>query len=282
MYTRKNRRCQMNINESLFTGSIITELEKRKAAIEFLIGRLQDDICSAPEGALRISRNRKGFQYYHRRTAQDPQGVYIKRKDNPLASALAQKDYDKKLLAALEKQLKAIDRFIKDYDPGAPVTAYEDLTEPRKQLVTPVFVSDEDYVKQWLNVHYEKLGFKKDDPGFYTDRGERVRSKSEVLIANELYRHGIPYRYEYPVCSDGIIIAAPDFNCLNIRLRKEYYWEHLGMIGNEDYANRNAAKLEKYTLAKDFDETSLILTFETGRHPLNTRVIEEKIMKYLV
>ena len=40
----------MIINESLFTGSIITELEKRKAAIEFLIGRLQDDICSAPEG----------------------------------------------------------------------------------------------------------------------------------------------------------------------------------------------------------------------------------------
>ena len=272
----------MNINESLFTGSIITDLEKRKAAIEFLIGRLQDDICSAPEGALRISRNRKGFQYYHRRTAQDPQGIYIKRKDNPLASALAQKDYDSKLLAALEKQLKAIDRFIKDCDPGAPVKAYEDLNAPRKQLVTPVFVNDEDYVKQWLNVPYEKLGFKKDDPEFYTDRGERVRSKSEVLIANELYRHGIPYRYEFPVYSNGVILAAPDFNCLNVRLRKDYYWEHLGMMGKEDYANRNAAKIEKYTLAKDFDETSLILTFETDRHPMNTRVIEEKIRKYLV
>ena len=117
---------------------------------------------------------------------------------------------------------------------------------------------------------------------FYTDKGERVRSKSEVLIANELYRHGIPYRYEYPVFNNGVIMAAPDFNCLNVRLRKEYYWEHLGMMGKEEYANRNTAKIEKYTLAKDFDETSLILTFETDRHPLNTKIIEQKIGTYLI
>ncbi len=267
----------MNVNDSLYTEAV-----KRKNAIELILCRLRKDLSTAPEGTLRITRNRKSFQYYHRHSSQDPQGIYIKREDDPLAAALAQKDYDTKLLISLEKQLKAIDRFLKDFDPGAPLNAYEDLAEPRKQLVTPVFVGDADYVEQWLGVPYEKMGFKPDDPVFYTDRGEHVRSKSEVLIANELYRHGIPYRYEYPVYCGGVLMAAPDFNCLNIRLRKEYYWEHLGMMGKEEYANRNAAKIEKYTLAKDFDETSLILTFETDRHPLNTRVIEEKIRKYLV
>ena len=266
----------------IISDQIISDLMLRRDLINQMIAAISRRVDSAPEGSLRIIRKWNSYQFFKRENKQDTVGQYITRDNQALAASLAQKDYDTKLLASLEKQLRAIDRFIKDYDPAAPIAAYEDLTEPRKQLVTPVFVSDEDYVNQWLGVPYERMGFKMDDPAFYTDRGERVRSKSEVMIANELYRHGIPYRYEYPVYSSGVIMAAPDFNCLNVRLRKEYYWEHLGMMGKEEYANRNAAKIEKYTLAKDFDETSLILTFETDRHPLNTRVIEEKIRTYLI
>lgn len=266
----------------IITDQLISDLNMRRDLICQMISDIQKRLKKAPEGSLRVVKKWNSYQYYQRSSQKDVQGQYIPRDNQTLAAALAQKDYDSKLLAALEKQLKAIDRFLKDYDPGAPISTFDDLTAPRKQLVTPEFVNDEDFVKQWQNVPYEKLGFKKDAPVFNTDRGERVRSKSEVLIANELYRHGIPYRYEFPVFSGGVLMAAPDFNCLNIRLRKEFYWEHLGMMGNDDYANRNAAKIEKYTLAKDFDETCLIVTFETDRHPLNTRVIEEKIMKYLV
>ena len=46
--------------------------------------------------------------------------------------------------------------------------------------------------------------------------------------------------------------------------------------------NKNIRKIEKYTLAKGFDESRLILTFESVRHPLNTRIIEEKIKRYLI
>lgn len=266
----------------IISDQIIDDLTARMDLINQMIAAIHKRLTKAPDGSLRIVKKWNSYQFFKRENRQDTVGQYIPRDKQRLAAALAQKDYDTKLLAVLEKQLKAIDKFIKDFDPGAPAATYEDLAEPRKQLVTPVFVGDADYVEQWLSVPYERLGFKKEDPVFYTDRGERVRSKSEVLIANELYRHGIPYRYEFPVYSNGVLMAAPDFNCLNVRLRKEYYWEHLGMMGKEDYANRNAAKIEKYTLAKDFDETSLILTFETDRHPLNTRVIEEKIRKYLV
>ena len=79
-----------------------------------------------------------------------------------------------------------------------------------------------------------------------------------------------------------MIIAAPDFNCLNVRLRKEYFWEHLGMMGEEKYADRNVKKLEKYTFAEDFDETNLIITMETDNKPLDTRVIDEKIRRFLL
>ena len=79
-----------------------------------------------------------------------------------------------------------------------------------------------------------------------------------------------------------MLIAAPDFNCLNVRSRKDYYWEHLGMMGDAGYANNNIRKIEKYALAKDFDESRLILTFETDKHPLNTKIIEAKIKRYLL
>ncbi|MBR5968014.1 MAG: hypothetical protein IK001_05390, partial [Lachnospiraceae bacterium] len=179
-------------------------------------------------------------------------------------------------------QQAAIDRFLKDYDPEGAQKVFDKLSEPRKQLVTPEVLSDEAFIAKWQNEPYEKLGFGKNDPEYYTARGERVRSKSEILIADALYRHNIPYRYEYPVRHNGVIMAAPDFNCLNVRLRKDYYWEHLGMMGNEEYADRNVKKIEKYSLAEDFDETRLILTMETENKPLDTRVIDEKIRRFLL
>ena len=253
----------------------LNELEEET---DKLIGRVED----YPEGILRISKKWNKYQYYHRSSSTDIRGKYIPRKDHSLAIQLAQKDYDGKLLEVLKEQQKAIERFLKDYDPEATQKVYEKLTEARRQLVTPEFLSDEEFIKQWQNEPYDKLGFGKTDAEFYTARGERVRSKSEILIADALYRHNIPYRYEYPVFSHGVLIAAPDFNCLNVRLRKDYYWELLGMMGKEEYADRNVKKIEKYTLADDFDENRLILTMETEKKPLNTKVIEEKIKRYLL
>ena len=208
--------------------------------------------------------------------------TYLARKDHDTAVRLAQKDYDIRLLAELEKQLKAIERFLSSYNPDAAAQVYAKLSEPRKALVDKGFLTDEEYTAQWQAVPYQRLGFRKDAPEYFTQRGERVRSKSEILIADALYRHNIPYRYEYPLYIDGALVAAPDFNCLNVRLRKEHYWEHLGMMGDKDYANNNVKKLERYSLADGFDESGLILTFETESQPINTRVIEEKIRKYLL
>ena len=212
----------------------------------------------------------------------DHHGKYLANKDRALAVQLAQKDYDTKLLKVLKEQQKAIENFIEAYDPDAAEQVYEKLSEQRKALVTPEYLSDEEFVQQWMSQPYNRLGFKKEDQEFYTAKGERVRSKSEILIADALLRHDVPYLCEVPVYNNGVIFAAPDFKCLNKRLRKVYYWEHLGKLGDQEYSDRNVKKLEKYALADDFDEKSLILTFETENHPLNTKVIEEKIRKYLL
>ena len=263
-------------------NTISEELSQLNKALESRIEVIKKRYKNAPEGSLRIISKWNKHQYYQKINIGDTEGKYIPRKEHETAIRLAQKDYDKKLLETLTNQQKAIERFLKDYDPDAAMQVYEKLSEPRKELITPEFLSDDDYIAQWLNEPYKKLGFKPDDPEFYTAKGERVRSKSEILIADALLRNNIPYRYEYPVFSNGVIIGAPDFNCLNVRLRKDYYWEHLGKLGDQDYSDRNVKKLEQYALSEDFDETRLILTFETDKHPLNTKVIEEKIRRYLL
>ena len=235
------------------------DLEKISNEIEKRIKKISKRLENVPEGSLRVSKAHGKKQFYYK-TDQHQQWKYIQRKDRHLAEQLAQKDYD----------------------PDAAYKVYDNLSEPRKELVTPEYLSDEELINQFLSQPYTRLGFNDDDPEFYTANGERVRSKSEILIADALRRHDVPYLCEYPVYNNGVIFAAPDFKCLNKRLRKVYYWEHLGMLGDQDYADRNVKKMDKYILADDFDENRLILTFETDSHPLNTKVIEAKIRKYLL
>ena len=75
-----------------------------------------------------------------------------------------------------------------------------------------------------------------------TARGEAVRSKSEVIIADLLYANGINYLYEEPLERNGII-KYPDFTIEDDNTGETYYWEHLGMLGNPIYQRRWNEKL---------------------------------------
>ena len=75
-----------------------------------------------------------------------------------------------------------------------------------------------------------------------TSRGETVRSKSEVIIANLLHAGGIDYRYEEPLELDGLT-KYPDFTIEDDNSGETYYWEHLGMLRNLNYRRRWEEKL---------------------------------------
>jgi ATP-dependent DNA helicase RecQ len=68
---------------------------------------------------------------------------------------------------------------------------------------------------------------------FETRQGELVISKSEAIIANILFDEKINYKYEEKLFYSGKKYILPDFTL--IINGKTYYWEHLGMIGNEEY-----------------------------------------------
>ena len=155
------------------------------------------------------------------------------------------------------------------------------LSERRQSLVLPAIETDKGFVERWNAVSYQGKGFPEDYPEHLTDRGERVRSKSEVIIANLLLKEDIPYRYEYPIRLRGIGRVYPDFTVLNVRIRKEFRWEHLGMMDDPDYANKAVRKIRDYQQNGMFPGDSLIITSETRTNPINLRDLKRVIDFYL-
>ncbi|MES1243724.1 MAG: AAA family ATPase [Acidobacteriota bacterium] len=78
-----------------------------------------------------------------------------------------------------------------------------------------------------------------------TARGEMVRSKSEVIIANALAAKGVDYAYEWPLTIDGVT-KYPDFTIEDMESGQTLYWEHCGMLHVPTYRQRWEEKLEWY------------------------------------
>lgn len=247
------------------------------------IGRMvEKSLINAPEGILKISRCKNIPQYYYRKDKMDCSGKYLKKENHVLAYKLAQKEYDMQVLEVLEKQKRRMQCLIKQLEKSDIATIYEQLSLERQQLVKPYVLSDEQYVKQWEAVRYQGKAFDKTAPEIYTERGERVRSKSEKILADKFYMMGIPYRYEYPLHLQGYGIVHPDFLVLNRRTRKEYYWEHFGRMDDVEYCNKTIRKIGSYQRNNIFLGEKLLLTYETSAYPLNMRCVDDLISEFLL
>ena len=79
-----------------------------------------------------------------------------------------------------------------------------------------------------------------------TERGELVRSKSELVIADKLHAAKVDYVYEQPFeLSDGRTLY-PDFTIEDDASGITYYWEHLGLLGDPGYRARWERKRNEY------------------------------------
>ena len=271
-----------NITPMYDADLILDKLMERKRTIEVLLTYLRRQIARAPWGHLRLNKNKQIYQYYQVRQKGDTKGVYLRRNKDSVAAKLAQKDYNIRLAEELAGQLKVIDRFLEDFKPGKVGQIYNSLHPERQKMVTPLFPDVEKFADDWQNMPYIRKEFAPGAAEYYTAKGERVRSKSEIMIADALNRYGVPYRYEYPVRVEGLGLVHPDFNCLNKRTRREYFWEHNGMMGNADYSGYAVNRIEKYMLAGFWPGRNLILTFETEAVPLTAAMIELQIKKDLL
>lgn len=191
---------------------------------------------------------------------------------------IAQVDYNQKILKLLNGRIRMMTDFLNELKKNSPCNAKDELTEGRRRLISPSFADSDISVEKWLSEEYEKKGFYSDENIQMTEKGERVRSKSEVLIANELFKRNIPYKYERPIMLDGITYH-PDFTILNPQTGREVIWEHFGLIDDSYYRDEMVRKLRVYESNGYYLGVNLFITFETNRMQMNLADINSTINK---
>ena len=254
----------------------ILEIEAKE--LRKIIKDVEKRIKIVTKGKLRVAVTKKGFQYYLLdERCNSSYGTYIKKSEIQLAKEIAQSDYDAKVLKIAKARLQAIEMFLRKYEKHSVKDIFEKMNPGRRALVDGLIISDNEYINQWQSVKYVGKNFPEDAPEFMTEKGERVRSKSEKIIADKLFMLGIPYRYECPLVLEGNVKVYPDFTILRMPERKEVYLEHFGMMDDMEYVNTVIYKLNTYERNGIYVGANLFVTYETSRKPLNIKALDNMI-----
>lgn len=272
--------------ELIAPDTLTLQLQQKLLILKETLAQLILDRKNQPKGHLRVAQKNNGRpQYYHYTTPDDLTGKYIRKKNINFARILAQKDYNEEIILQLQKEIAALETYLSQTTSNFS-KFYTTLCPGRRTLVTPVTLTNEKYAAQWLEKNWTGLPFAQDAPFLSTANGERVRSKSEIIIADTLYRYNIPYRYEFPLTlhrseDHTTVTLHPDFLCLNTRTRQEIFWEHFGRMDEPEYAKNAAGKLRLYTENEILPGRNLIITMETKTEPPSTRALEKLITEFL-
>ncbi|MDD5935450.1 MAG: hypothetical protein PUC65_07830 [Clostridiales bacterium] len=264
-------------------------LKKRIDELKTIIEKAETCIAKSPDGSLHIVKNQNTDLYYLRTEAKDTHGKYIRKSQTKLIGQLAQKDYAKKVYSKAKIQQLQLEKCLDKYHPDELYSVYDRLSESKRSLVKPYILSEEAFIKQWKERKLElKTMYGKDDlamipeeDSIITEQGEKVRSKSEKILADKLYLMKIPYVYECPLNMIGYGYIKPDFTVLNSRTKREFVWEHLGLMDDREYCEKAIKKIELYQKNGIYPGRGLILTYETTTHPLSSKVIEGLIEEFL-
>ena len=108
---------------------------------------------------------------------------------------------------------------------------------------------------------------------YETVDGKHVRSKSEVIICNLLHESGLEYQYEEKLFYDNNKWIEPDFT-IKLSNNRKIYWEHVGMLGKEDYDTCWSKKIDIYNR---YFPGCMVKTYEGGSLSKDAKCLIEKI-----
>ena len=114
--------------------------------------------------------------------------------------------------------------------------------------------------RKWMNQTFKKNESYPDSLEHVSNGGIITRSKSEKLIANKLEEWNVTFIYELPLILGGKRYY-PDFTILKDN-GEIIYWEHFGMMSDEDYFIKSNERHREYRANGLCDHTNLIITWE--------------------
>jgi len=257
-------------------------VEKRLNDLEGLVIKKHEQLMHAPEGRLRSTQMHGKERYYQYLPGESGKGIYLPESKMDLAQALAQKSYDERILAAAEGEMKALQKYLGSVPSVMVEDIFESYSDSRQKMIVPIMETDEQFLQRWLNQPSPNVKGRREHPVVITDQGKEVDSKAELVLSMQFDKKNVPFLQQWPiVLKNGRVIYA-DFKVLNLRTRREFLWEHLGMLGSEEYCRHSLPRLNELIMNGFIPGVNLILTWESEACKLDLRVINTLINTYLM
>lgn len=241
------------------------------------------ELKDMPNGYLTIRNDLKqpAYVWTRRRTATG--GIKYDRRiitgRDVLVRQLARKKYLEKSVKLLAEEIHRIDGFLKESRSPTPDNIMKLLPKSYSTLSEDLFFPKRRDANKWAEGPYPQNTLYPEEKIHTTGRGLKVRSKSELFIADKLDTFLLSYQY------DGIIhfedyAFSPDFMIPTIEGMK--YWEHCGKMADPKYRKRNQWKLTMYDKMGIVPWKNLIVTYDSEDGGLDLRIIEAEIRNKLL
>ncbi len=252
------------------------ELQHIDKELEVLKARLK----RAPEGHLNCIRESAKYTRWSYRRHKSAKKQTIPKADVKFAKNLAVKRVDEIRSKELSDNRKAAELYLKHHHKSDEVTQFlKEHSGFIPLLKETEYDLENDTLHSWAYASYPTNPLNPEKKIFETLKGDHVRSKSELLIANFLFTHQIPYRYECSI-ELGSNIYYPDFTIRHPQTKELFLWEHFGMMDETGYQRKAWAKLQNYAIHGFLPMINLITSYETLTHPLTQTYILMIIENY--
>lgn len=263
---------------------ILNSLQEMENQLQKLIEKLERQRLKE-SGSLYYAERKSNTEFYK---FDGQTRTYLGKDKHDTIVNLAQKQYHDKMLNAAKAEKSQIERCLSALKTGKGISdideVYPSLHKAVRELVVPYEETDDGYAEQWYRKYKVFASQKRElNSAYITAKGETVKSKSEIIIADRLYLSGIPYVYELSMSfNDGMRMRYPDFFILNKRTHKEYIWEHQGKMDDKSYCLDSQLKLEEFAEHGYILGKNLIFTYEGSSRALSTKYVDALIKEFLI
>ena len=260
---------------------------KRDKDIHYRLSRRLGKISTSKVDERLSCSIKKGHKYYSEVWMENGErkSRYLGGEDNKDVLEIQEKRFIRKVLPILEKRIEMLRKSpayimpldFNEINESLP-NVYRLPSERVRQIIGP-----DEAGKWYLSSLDDKKKLDKrygirhpEDLIHIAKDGTPMRSKSEVIIANELINYGIPYIYEMPINVKNFIMH-PDFMFYSHSRGKPMIWEHVGMIGDEGYKQGFEDRMDTYMRGGIATCVDIIITFDTTDGRLDTELIDRII-----
>ena len=260
----------------IYLNNLLKEYKSRYA-------KERKELSKMPEGTLTFRHVNGKVQFVQLINVTDEESAMKKRKgitrDTYLTMKLARKKYLELSTMLLLSEINRLSKYIKRRTEPSPDNIINMLPENWNNIPTNYLLSDKANQAAWAKTEYRRNGKNPKELRHTTSRGLKVRSKSELLIAEKLDSYNIPYRYEQVIGNDRHVFS-PDFI---IKTKGKFiYWEHCGMMADPDYRTYNKWKLSQYERMNIVPWNNLIITYDQNDGDFDMRIIDAEIINKLI